>query len=521
MKKLIDAGKITLWVPFVVAVALAGATLALALHYAQDYGGLLKVLFLSWYVFVISGFFVIFTAVLNGIATSLRRRLREMEEWIRCLRKQLEEGRIPIVHGFEKLSIAAHLVLVQKLFIAHPCIEYVDVRPLPGGYGGSTTLVAGIKVENRDELLPEPYVLKLGFQREMGDEKGKYERYVRGHISNVPTFYGYQKLGDWAGVAYTFIGLGGEIQNFHQFYEGHVTTELTKIVQMLYRNLKEGRGGLRVWHGDKKKCEEENLYDEYHLLWEKWGEIVAGIEGIVDDNDPYRRNFHIAAQHLQPGLKPQFCPTLDIPWCDPVAFIRNQNRRVLGVDFYRSIVHGDLHSRNILIEVKEDGSKQVWLIDFSHTGNGLSQERTNRAQQELQIDPDKGHVLKDFCRLEADVKFILTGLENQDDFNKAISFEKELMARGLSLYKLSKRPQRPDVLRDPRFEKAWECIREVRALAKEYLCQPNDLRPYYLSLFHATLPIVYYNSEQFKSEEHEKWQKRYALVASGMLCARL
>ena len=274
MKKLLDTGKIALWVPFAVAIVVAGATFAFALPYARDYG-LLEVPFHSWYVFVISGLLAVLIAVLDVIATSLQRRLKEREEEIHCLRKQVKETeeeirclkkrlegvRIPAVRGFKEPSIAEHLVLVQKLFITHSGIEYVDVTPLPGGYGGSTTLMAWIKRENRDALLPKPYVLKLGPQREMKDEKDKYDMYVRDHISNVPGFYCYQELREWAGIAYEFAG-EGEIQNFHQFYEGHVTTELIEIIQMVYKSLKVGRDGLPVWYGDRKKCQEihEEIY---------------------------------------------------------------------------------------------------------------------------------------------------------------------------------------------------------------------------------------------------------------------
>ena len=88
------------------------------------------------------------------------------------------------------------------------------------------------------------------------------------------------------------------------------------------------------------------------------------------------------------------------------------------------------------------------------------------------------------------------------------------MASGLDLDNLTRQSQMPEVLRDPRFEKAWECIGEIRRLAKKYFCQPDDLRPYYLSLLHATLPVVYY-------EQCTEWQKKYALVSAGMLCDRL
>jgi hypothetical protein len=441
-------------------------------------------------------------------------QMEETGERISHLQKQLQEQRIPFIVGLEHLTKAMpeFLPIIQKLFITRDRIEHVDITPLPGGYGGSITFVARIKLKSEDQLLPEPFVLKLGVKREMKDEEEKWKRYIENRFVDAPRPIKYVPSGDYAGVSYTFAGLGGEIQNFHKFYEGHFHTEIVKVIGELYQNTERWSEG---WPEGIKEITDTNLYDEYHLLYKKRDEIVVGVDKIVDRDDPYRQNFYAPTALLVPGLKPRFCdnlPQMDEHWCDPVYFVKTRERKRLKVPFYRSIIHGDLHSGNILIEMR---SGKVWLIDFSHTGNGLSQERTDEAlREELQIDPDKGHILKDFCRLEADIKFILTALENQDDFNMAISFEKELMARGLDLYNLAGRPQKSEVLKDPRFEKAWECIGEIRRRAKKYLHQPDDLRPYYLSLFHATLPIVYY-------EQCSEWQKKYALVSAGMLCDRL
>ena len=63
-------------------------------------------------------------------------------------------------------------------------------------------------------------------------------------------------------------------------------------------------------------------------------------------------------------------------------------------------------------------------------------------------------------------------------------------------------------------------IRQIRQQAVEYLVNEDDLRPYYMGLLHASLPIVYYHPAQF-ANSCERQQKRYALIASGMLCGRL
>ena len=82
-------------------------------------------------------------------------------------------------------------------------------------------------------------------------------------------------------------------------------------------------------------------------------------------------------------------------------------------------------------------------------------------------------------------------------------------------------PPPVEVLTDERFRKAWQVIREIRRRATAYLVNPDDLRPYYAGLLHATLPMVYYHRGQFENEACERQQKRYALIAAGMLCGRL
>ena len=525
MKKLLDTGKVTLWVPFAVAIVLAGATVAFALPYSQVYG-FFEVPFLCYYVLAV----LVILGILNGVTaylwwkkargkertiSRLKIQLEKAQEGTSHLQKQLQEQRIPFIVGLEHLTKARpeFLPIIQRLFITVDHIESIEITPLLGGYGGSITFVARIKLEDEDQWLPEPFVLKLGVKREMKDEEKKWGRYIENRFFDAPRAIKYETSGDYAGVSYTFAGLGGEIQNFHSFCEGRSHTEIEEVIQKLYEKMEVWRKG---WARDKKETTDtKNLYDEYYLLHKKCDEIIVGIDKIVDRDDPYRRNFYAPRDLLIPGLKPQFCedlPQIDEHWCDPVYFIRTWQRRELTVPFYKSVVHGDLRAGNILVELRH---RKVWLIDFSHTGNGLSQERTDEALREGRpIDPHRGHVLRDFCRLEADIKFVLTALENEDDFNKAISFEKELMARGLHLDNLTRRSQRPEVLRDPRFEKAWECIREIRRFAKEYLCESKELRPYYLSLLHTTLPIVYY-------KQCTEWQKRYALVSAGMLCGLL
>jgi hypothetical protein len=489
-----------------------GVSLLITGIFATDYA-LLRIPFASGFVFILDGLIL----ALIGLALYFRRWANRAEVALSELSGQPLEDDIPTVFGHEHLERAEFLSVIQILFRHTLNPKFVQVRPLPGGYGGSTTVLAKLQREQGEPPLPRSFVIKLGDGREMADEHEKFRHYVADDLPRAAGFLRYAVWDDVAGIAYEFVGLNPEheIQSLHQFYQGYATVEVVELIGKTYLHLG------RAWYR-KRQLERVNLFGEYYLLNEKQREIIGHIGEIVDQDDPYRTNFTVVERGLQPNLKPSFCPGVDLPWSDPVAFLRAWPRRALDVSIYRSVVHGDLHARNVLVEIERDGSKQVWFIDFSHSGNGLSGARTREALRgNLPIHPECGHTLRDFCRLEADVKFILTRLGGDADLRLGVAFEQMLLEGGLDLSEPPATAPAAAVLRDERFRKAWQVVREIRRQAAAYLVHPDDPRPYYLSLLHATLPMVYYHPAQFADEESERQQKRYALLSAGILCSRL
>jgi hypothetical protein len=533
MKRTITDSKVFPWVGFLAFALAAGLPVILAWVYSSEYN-LLYVPFASWFVLGLSGLIL----VLDGMAFYLWRRFRrERERLVKtakdlaAAREELGETakdlavarsslaeldeRLPVVYGHTKLDKPEFLVLIQILFRRFPDIQYIHITPLPGGYGGSTTVSARLQTQE-EALLPRSFVLKLGDKKEMADECDKFDRYVNARLINVPHFYihRYAERGDFAGTAYEFAGLGGEIRNFYQFYQGSAVLAVSELIGEIYSPLGE------AWY-QYGQVTPVNLYHEYNLLGKKRDDIIRHVAKIVDKDDPYWANLVAVEEDSHLNRRPNFCPETDIPWHDPVAFLRTWSMRPLTVSVHRSIVHGDLHARNVLVEIKKGGFKQVWFIDFSHTGNGLSQARTDEAgREDTLIDADRGHTLRDFCRLEADIKFILTSLYDENDLSLAIAFERELMTCGMEMDDLQVKPPRIEALMDERFKKAWQAVREIRGQAVGYLAG-SDLRPYYFGLLHATLPIVYYQQDQFENDVCERQQKRYAFVSAGMLCSQL
>ncbi|NLS75632.1 MAG: hypothetical protein GXY76_00085 [Chloroflexi bacterium] len=519
-------GQVPLLILFAVAAVVALYPLALSLSHASTYG-LFRVPIASWVVLGLSALLLALDgaaihawwlgrkgrAALVETGQALDQATRELA----ALKADLLSDQLPAISGQEHLGRVEYGAILQALFRAVPDAGYIRVEPLSGGYSGNATVLATLGDRLGQRMLPRPFVVKLGDRREMAGEKDKYAEFVLPALSRKPGIVGYAEWGDLAGIAYEFASQGrhAQVQSLHQFYQGHAPAEVVKLIGESLAYLGE------AWY-QAGAAAEADLYQEYDLLHQKRQPIIEAAWRILEPGDGYSGELAAAEGDLRPLLRPAFCPDPELPWYDPIAFLRTWRRRSLTTDIHRSVVHGDLNARNILVETDQAGERRVWFIDFSHTGNGLSQQRTAEAMDKgVPVEQRRGHTLRDFARLEAECKFMLTRLNHEKDLRVAVAFERALLAAGLTLPAAPELPAAVLPLFDERFERLWQAIGEIRRRAAHYLIQEGDLRPYWMSLVQATLPVLYYQSAQFASEASERQQKRYALLAAGMLCARL
>lgn len=162
------------------------------------------------------------------------------------------------------------------------------------------------------------------------------------------------------------------------------------------------------------------------------------------------------------------------------------------------LVHGNLNYRNILIDHHQDESANICLLDFANT--------------------HEGHVLRDYGTLEAELKCLLTPLEAKDFTGGTPPI--------LQLEQLLLTPEFRDTLdleqeavpaicqQNPKLLGIWTYVRLIRRRAREKYLLGADVRPYYLSLLHATLPIVYYTGLS-------EWQRLYAFLSAALICEKL
>lgn len=476
------------------SVILSSTVVFVITHHAADFG-FFDVPVASWFVLGLVGFLL----SVEGLAIFWRWKLAQARKSLVALQKQavdlphiLTVDDTPLVTGFQHLSRPEFLVIVQTMFRAPPPVKFVALSPLSGGYSGSNTLLAELTYKQNSVLLLRWYVLKLGPQFDILSEREKFDRYVREPLGRAARLTHYAKLNDVAGIAYQVagLGLGDSVQSFAQLYRQQPPQSAATFINEIFLPLEQ------AWyqHGQIERVDPRH---EYQLLLKKRSVILAQAARL----DP-PANAHRSAH-----------------WCNPVDFLQNwPDLTSLPLALHRATVHGDLNARNILFETGgQIGQPLPWFIDFSHTGNGLSSERAAAAARDHIVLPDdRGHTLRDFCRLEADVKFILTTLEDDRHLKLALEFEQELLLAGVSLPE-----QPPSALAAARFEKAWGVVRAIRHRAAAYLVDQADLRPYDWALLQATLPIVYYHSGQFAGTACEYRQKQYAFIAAGMLCNRL
>lgn len=428
------------------------------------------------------------------------------------------------------------LPIIQKAF--QDKATGVELKLASQGYSGALVLFVTL-TNKKGKTLQHPNILKLDTERSITGEYEKYEEFVDNQLKNVPGIRGkpitLESDQSFAGLVYELAGISSQddLVSFQKFYRNANVTLVKPVIEDLFQRFKNGwyKGKDSGWH-------EGPLYHHYFLLQKKFNDALEGVIIILEDQNQqqYRSDVALASLDFSKDKsrlygRPEFLKQYShITWLDPFYFLLSWHQRKDELfKFYHSPVHGDLRAQNIILDVS--GKESItWLIDFSHSGNGFNSKRTQEAIQNegLNVDEDYGHTLRDFARLEADLKFAYTPI-TESEFGQVIEMEEQLLVEFLPKQSPTWSKNNSD------FNKVWECILCLRQLAKPYVCKKSegeelterDLRPYYLALLASTLPVVYYKTEQFpgkgekEQKDHEYWQKRFAFASAGMLCARL
>ncbi|MCY3411131.1 MAG: isochorismatase family protein [Candidatus Heimdallarchaeota archaeon] len=261
-------------------------------------------------------------------------------------------------------------------FLFRDCIE-VSLRLVSGGYSGSKVLsCSSIDIYGHEQV---PHVLKIGDEEAIARERVAFERIESVLGNNAPSIAGFADLGEKGAIKYRYASMGGkESRTFKQIYNEDPDEAILQVLDIVFKNQlgKLYRAATR---------EQVNLLDYYGIKPQYADRIKEKIQllDIEDSNSDTIKVIDGISCYNPIRFYEQDLPEID--------FRANRSH-------YISYVHGDLNGANII----QDANDNIWLIDFYHTA--------------------RGHILKDLIKLENDILYIYTSIENEIDLKEFILF---------------------------------------------------------------------------------------------------
>jgi len=351
------------------------------------------------------------------------------------------------------------LKLIRYLF--RDC-KSIQLKTLTGGYSGNLVLsVESVDLHGHKQT---PHVLKIGEQAEMGKERSSFEKVETVLGNSAPRISDFADLNGRGALKYRYAAMGDGFSNtFQKMYCSGLSHEKTK--SFLNSIFKEQLG--RFYFA--AELEPKNLLDHYWFKSEYASRMKTKIEEVLEDKAD--------AENL-------VLPTGD-SFPNPYYFYKDELDSLIPMSTfssYYSYVHGDLNGANIIV----DSHENIWLIDFFHTG--------------------EGHVLKDLIKLENDLLYIYTPVNNEEDLKQAVKLTNLL----LKVEDL-RRPL-PELdsneITNPEMIRTYETIKILRSFYPDLI--RDDRNPLQL-----LIGQMRYSAHNLSFFESNKWQKLWALYATG------
>jgi hypothetical protein len=395
---------------------------------------------------------------------------------------------------------------------------------------------------------PIPKILKLDYAEDIRNEYDRFRRCINLIGANAPRLLWPSDESDIetlsASLGVAIYGLAAynwtasdKLRTFSQYYGEKDTGAVVRILEKIIQDVmvpwwaSTGYGCPRK----RENPQEKSLYYEYQRrLKEKLlEEERSKVEKVLKEIRKLVPNITITEQGIDlKDMKFHGGQSLPNPlnWVERIfeneGSFKGEYSDLDDPNARRdSIVHGDFHAGNILVE-EFSSDAIIWLIDFPHT--------------------HVGPTVQDIARLEADIKFGLFPKEllNKPNFDRILVFEEAILTadnrqeldlldglldkkrdkKSPSLIELDKAWHKwvdnheiesisPEL--DSEMAKVWQALAILRSrMRKRYFGSMDDPRPYYLALLHATLPTLYYDNRSC-------WQKLYAFISAALLCERL
>ena len=351
------------------------------------------------------------------------------------------------------------LKLIRYLF--RDC-KSIHLKTLTGGYSGNIVLsVESVDIHGHKQT---PHVLKIGEQGEMGKERSSFEKVENVLGNSAPRISDFADLNGRGALKYRYAAMGDGFSNtFQKMYCSGLSHEKTKA--FLTSIFKEQLG--RFYFA--AELESQNLLEHYWFKPDYAPRMKAKIEEVIGGKAD-EENLTL--------------PTGD-SFPNPYYFYKDELEALIPkatFSSYFSYVHGDLNGANIIVDAHEN----IWLIDFFHTG--------------------QGHVLKDLIKLENDLLYIYTPVNNEEDLRQAIKLT-HLLLKVEDL----RRPL-PELdsneITNPEMIRTYETIKILRSFYPELI--RDDRNPLQL-----LIGQMRYSAHNLSFFESNNWQKLWALYATG------
>ena len=361
--------------------------------------------------------------------------------------------------------------IVQHLFRGSLSVE---LHALGGGFSGARVFRATSQDAFGHEQAPS--VVKLGPNALIGKERAAFER-VESVLGNAaPRVRGFVDLGARAGLQYSYAAMGrGKIRTLKSLFEAGasvaqivdvLTTVMDEILAPFFAAARYERLPLFGHYGFARTevtASGPRLVPELRYASQVRQRIEQLIGGPAGPRLPLAdgTNVYNPARFYE-----EFLPLGQFPQSDA---------------HYVATVHGDLNAANVLVDPRDN----VWLIDFFHTG--------------------QGHVWKDLIKLENDLLYILTPLDDEDDLREALRITAALDAVADLRAPL---PEVLDGLTRPQLLRAWAVLRTLRGIGARVTAE--DRHPWQVSL-----GLLRYAVHTLSFDESSALQKHWALAAAG------
>ena len=344
----------------------------------------------------------------------------------------------------------------------------VKAKELSGGFSGN--LVLGCDSTDRERRRQVPHVVKIGPRDPIGRERAAFEQIEQVLGNSAPRITEFADWGERGAIKYRYAAMGaGTVSTFQRLYmNGLPLPEVDAILDTVF-----GEQLARLYSAPEREA--ADLLD-YYMFSPKW---APGVRARVEALTGARADGATLA--LPGGIEtPNVCRFYE----EKLAALPRQH----GRSWWFAHVHGDLNGANIIL----DAHRNVWLIDFFHT--------------------HRGHILKDLAKLENDLLYIWTPVENAADLAAAARVTDLL----LSTRDLGRELPAPDRfgIAAPALVRACHTARKLRSFYPGLLASDRDP-------FQLLAAQLRYAVHTLGFDECNDWQKRWALYTAGHAAAKI